>query len=430
MSAGDGGGHALDHCLAQGAQHAAPGLLPIGAPHDHLGHQVVEELADGVALLIAGIGAHAVAVGAAEPGDGARRRQEPAAGRVLGVDAHLDGVAAAFDLFLAEPQRLPRRHRQLQRHQVQAGDQLGHRVFHLEAGVHLQEVEQALGVQELDRSGTDVAAAPGGGHRGFAHRHLDRIGDVGGRGLLDQLLVTALGRAVTGAQRHAVAMGIGEHLHLDVARPRQVTLQVGLGPAERLVGLALGRLERGGCLVGRVDDPHAPPTSAVGGLDGDRPAVPAAEGDDLVGGDGDLGRAGHHLHVGPLRRQPGADLVTHDLDGVGRRADEGDAGRGDCPGEGGVLGQEAVAGVDAIGPRASDDIEDLVDVEVGLARGVAVQRICLVGQPHVQRVPVESRIDGDGGNPQVAAGAHDPDRDLTPIGDKHLGEHSPAVCQA
>ena len=60
--------------------------------------------------------------------------------------------------------------RQLQRHEVEAGDRLGHRVLDLQAGVHLEEPERAVGVeQELDRAGADVADGPGGGDGGVRH---------------------------------------------------------------------------------------------------------------------------------------------------------------------------------------------------------------------------------------------------------------------
>ena len=94
----DGGGHPLDLGLSQGPQHAAAGLLAVGAPHDQLGHQVVVELADRVAFVVAGVGAHAVAVGPPEAGDLAGRRQEAALGRILGVEPDLDGVAVVLDL--------------------------------------------------------------------------------------------------------------------------------------------------------------------------------------------------------------------------------------------------------------------------------------------------------------------------------------------
>ena len=82
-------------------------------------------------------------------------------------------------------------------------------------------------------------------------------------------------------------------------------------------------------------------------------------------------------------------LVAHHLDGLGRRADEGDAPLGDGPGEVGVLGEEAVAGVHAVGPRLLDHLEDPLGVEVALGRGLAAERVGLVGQAHVQRLAVE-----------------------------------------
>ena len=43
---------------------------------------------------------------------------------------------------------------------------------------------------------------------------------------------------------------------------------------------------------------------------------------------------------------------------LGRRADPGDALIADGPGEVGVLREEAVPGVDGVGARALDDLED------------------------------------------------------------------------
>ena len=57
--------------------------------------------------------------------------------------------------------------------------------------------------------------------------------------------------------------------------------------------------------------------------------------------------------AGLLGGDAARDLVAHDLDGLGRRADEGDAPLGDGPGEVGVLGEEPVAGVHAVGARTA-----------------------------------------------------------------------------
>ena len=62
--------------------------------------------------------------------------------------------------------------------------------------------------------------------------------------LLDQLLVAALDRAVALAQVDHVAVRVGEHLDLDVARILQVALQIDGGVGEELLALARGPLER------------------------------------------------------------------------------------------------------------------------------------------------------------------------------------------
>ena len=62
-------------------------------------------------------------------------------------------------------------------------------------------------------------------------------------------------------------------------------------------------------------------------------------------------------------------------------------------------------------------------VEVALGRRLAAQRVGLVGEAHVQCVPVELGVDGDRVDAQLAAGPDDPDGDLATVGDQHLGEH-------
>ena len=135
-------------------------------------------------------------------------------------------------------------------------------------------------------------------------------------------------------------------------------------------------------------------------------------------------RAGHARDAGPLGRVAGADLVAHDLDGLGRRADEGHAPLGDGPGEVGVLREEAVAGVDGVGPALLDDVEDGLGVEVALGRRLAPEGVGLVGQADVEGVAVELGVDGDRGHAQLPAGPDHPDGDLPPVGDEDLLQHA------
>jgi hypothetical protein len=74
------------------------------------------------------------------------------------------------DLILGQRERLAGGDAQLQLDEVEAGDALGDRVLDLQAGVHLEEVELAAGVEhELDGAGADVVDRPGGGDGGGAH---------------------------------------------------------------------------------------------------------------------------------------------------------------------------------------------------------------------------------------------------------------------
>ena len=66
---------------------------------------------------------------------------------VLRVDAALHGTAGQPDLLLPHAQGQARRDAQLFPHQVQPRDELGHRVLHLDAGVHLNKVEPLVLIQ-------------------------------------------------------------------------------------------------------------------------------------------------------------------------------------------------------------------------------------------------------------------------------------------
>src|SRR6266487_4771507 len=117
----------------------------------------------------------------------------------------------------------------------------------------------------------------------------------------------------------------------------------------------------------------------------------------------------------PCRR-----LVAERPDGGGRRANPGEASGDDLAGEARVLGQETIAGVHGVGAGIGGRLEDPGDVEVALRRALAAQRERLIGHGHVQRVDVVLAVDGDAGQPRVAARSYYPDRDLAAVGDQDL----------
>ena len=92
-----------------------------------------------------------------EMGHQAGRGQEGV--RVFRVDAALDRVALQHHVRLPDRQLVAGGDQQLLADQVDAGHQLGHRVLDLDACVHLDEIEAARLVQELEGAGAAVADA-------------------------------------------------------------------------------------------------------------------------------------------------------------------------------------------------------------------------------------------------------------------------------
>ena len=154
-------------------------------------------------------------------------------------------MAGERHVTLLERQPLARRDADLLLDDVDAGDELGDRMLDLDAGVHFEEEEVALVVeQELEGAGVGVLH----GARGVDDRapqlaaHL--LGDRHRRAFLEQLLMAALDRAFALAEVDHRAVVIAEHLELDVARVLDVLLDVDVADAEGGFRLALRGLER------------------------------------------------------------------------------------------------------------------------------------------------------------------------------------------
>ena len=114
--------------------------------------------------------------------------------------------------------------------------------------------------------------------------------------------------------------------------------------------------------------------------------------------------------------------MPHQVDRRRRRADPDEPGALDEPGEGGVLGEEAVARVDRLRPRAQRRLDEPLADEVALGGRPGPDEKGLVGHPHVQRAPVGLRVDGDGADPQLPQRPEDPDGDLAAIRDQDFRE--------
>ena len=323
------------------------------------------------------------------PGDG----REVAVG-VLGVQPGLDGVADLARLGAVQPPAV--RHVQLQPDQVGAGGDLGDRVLDLQPGVDLEEGEQLFTgvVEELDGAGAAVAD----GHGEPLGRRLQLGGLLGGQdrggGLLDDLLVAPLHRAVPYAQRPRGALPVGDDLDLDVPGAGDQALQEDHAGAERAQRLLAGALVRVGQVLVRGDHADAAPAAARGRLQHQRVADLVAGAQRVFEG-GDLAAAPRRdRDADLLGDQLRADLVAELAHRLRARPDEGDAELLAQLGERRVLGDEPPADPRGVGPGLHQrPLQDGV-VEVRAGRGGA-QRVGDVRLPDEGRVPVGVGVEGD-----------------------------------
>src|SRR6267378_7707542 len=154
------GREARDAHLPERAPHPRYGLDAVATMRDDLREQWVVLGRDGHPGKEPGVDTDTRTRGLAHQCDDAARRKKTRRG-ILRRDAALDRSAATHDVGLPEWERLARGDSELQSDEVEARDHLGDRVFHLEPGVHLEEIEPAAVIdEELDRARVAVPGCP------------------------------------------------------------------------------------------------------------------------------------------------------------------------------------------------------------------------------------------------------------------------------
>ena len=90
--------------------------------------------------------------------------------RVFGIDPALNGMAGDLDILLGHRQRLPRRDPDLLLNKVQIRHCLGHRMLHLDPGIHFHEIKFFIFIQkELNGPCILIMYGSCGLHRRLAH---------------------------------------------------------------------------------------------------------------------------------------------------------------------------------------------------------------------------------------------------------------------
>ncbi len=139
--------------------------------------------------------------------------------------------------------------------------------------------------------------------------------------------------------------------------------------------------------------------------------------------------ARHERHAGGAHLGLRARLVAHALHHVRGRPDEDEVVVLAGADEGGVLGQEAVAGMDGVAAGRLGRRDERRDAEVALGRGRRADADRAVGEPDVQRVLVGGRVDGDRLDAELVQGADHAHGDLAAVGDEDTVEHGGSLAR-
>ncbi len=210
-----------------------------------------------------------------------------------------------------------------------------------------------------------------------------------------------------------VAVGVAEDLDFDVFGAADVAFQKNGGVAECGTGFLAGFGEFGFEGVGRIDNTHAAAAAPEGSFDDEREADVFGESFD-VGTDG-CG-SGDDGNAGCLREFAGGGLVTERVEQFGVRTNEGDAGALAGSRQCRVFGEEAVAGMNGVDVFIDGEIDDGIDVQIGLDRAFALaDEIRLVGFEAVEAEAVFLGVDGNGSEAEFSGGAEDAGGDFAPV---------------
>ena len=401
------------------------------APHHDLGDEGIEARVRGVSRVAARVHAHPGAGRRLEPvDDAARRAHRPVRLKGLEVHPRLHREAPAGDAVSFPGERPAPREFELEPHEVDPRELLGHRVLDLDPRIGLDEVRAARLVhQELERPEVREPGLPrereGGGDDPLAEA---RIEVRGGRDL-DDLLAPPLEAALALAEIDDRARPVAGHLDLDVPGPLDEAFDVEIVTAEGAPGLVAAARPLAFERRGVTDGGHPAAASAPRRLD-HHPAPVLSEGEQELAGSLQpaLDRGPRkNPHPAALRERPCPGLVPEELEGLRSRSDECDAAFRASPGEVRVLAQEPVPGVDGVAVRALRRAEDRRLVEVG-GGAPPRKRLHLVRPRRVEGPRVVLGAHRHRGEAELRRAPRDADRDLPPIGDEDAPESHVPPC--
>ena len=325
---------------------------------------------------------------------------------------------------LADGQRQPVGYPKLFHHQIDAGRQLRHRMLDLQPRVHLQEGNGAVAThQKLHRARAHIAGLCTDVMRGPMDALTLRVRQERRRRLFHQLLVATLQRTVPRAQHHHMALRIGHHLRLHMARLIQILLHEALAPTEGRGRLAHRRRIQLGHLIHLPGHLQPPASAAERRLDGNGQPMLTRERQHLIDALHRTGGARHQRCPHRCRNAPRRHLVAQLRNGLGSGTDPHQPGIDHRLREPGVLRQEAIARMHGIGPAAPCNLQQLAHVQVGIGRALTLQGESLIRQAHMQRIPIRIGIYRHALHAIIGTCTDDAHRNLAAVGNQDFLDH-------
>ncbi len=220
---------------------------------------------------------------------------------------------------------------------------------------------------------------------------------------------------------NSVALTVRQYLNFHVTRVGQELLQIHHRVAEGGARFNLGQLDRLDQLGLFMHDAHAATAAATCGLDDHRVAnaLGNLQAFGFIFGQRAVG-AGHCGHAGFLHGGNSRHLVTHQADHGGAGADKGEAGVLDLLGEIGVLGQEAVARMNAVGAGHFGGADDRRNIQIGQRCGRRADTDGFVSHGQVHEFTVGGRVHRHGFQTKFLARADNPQGNFTSVGNKYF----------
>mmetsp|Transcript_81230 Transcript_81230/g.175552 ORF Transcript_81230/g.175552 Transcript_81230/m.175552 type:complete len:309 (-) Transcript_81230:85-1011(-) len=302
-------------------------------------------------------------------------------------------------------------------------------MLHLQTSIHLQEVEVLVVVaQHLDGTGGTVSDGLAQLDSLVLHLLAGLGVDQARRSFLHNLLVPSLHRAFSLGESRDIAIGVSNHLNLDVVGVLDESLNEHAVIPEGTHGLVLADLEglvRLGLVVGHA---HSLSSSTSTGLHHDWIAniigklytcfgvwhFALVPGDDVA-----LCITGDFLAV---------DLVTHQIHGLAAGANESNSIALNHICELGVFTEKTITRVDSLSSSFLGNIKNSFHLQITVSRSWSTNTVSLIGHSDVHTARVRFRINGNSLNSHFLGSSHNSAGDFSSVGNQNFVEETFPIC--